>query len=243
MKASNFLLKALNKGIDIIENLSREDSFVCEKGDCLINNDTLYHTCSEINCPRMKETQVVSNNGIVDPCLWKYMKQLEKIQNDKRIDPNKQADFVYDLAKEYMPRYVPFLDIIGLDFIFSGITRDNLLFSLLWELKDADISWTRHQLGQLVVGKIGNTELHLQYDFYRNLSLYNRDGLDFDYTVKIFETVMDEKKLSKFYDPNTVDINDLYTSEGNIKVAGIGGSEAGFCEDTIWNSVETWKEN
>lgn len=242
MSLSDFFVKALNKGVEFIDGITNANTGTCEKGDCLINNGTLYHTCSESDCPRMKTTPTSSYDNIIDPCLWKYMKRLEAIQSAQGLDPEKEANFVYDLAKEYMPEYVIYLDIVGLNFVSSGITRDNLLFSLLWEMKDKDISWTRHQMEQLTIGEIGSVELHLQREFYRNPSLYNRDGIDFDYTVKIFETVMDEEKLSQYFDPNSVDTNDLYDLDGNIKPAGIGGHEAGFYGDTIWSLIESWSE-
>lgn len=242
MGIGDFLVKALNKGVEFIDSISGDNTGGCEKGDCLINNGTLYHTCSEFDCPRMKTAPTSSYDDIVDPCLWEYMKRLETIQKAKGFDADKSSDFVYDLAKEHMPKYVIFLDIVGLNFISCGIARDNLLFSLLWDLKDEDISWTRHQLEQLTAGEIGSVELHLQYDFYRNPSLYNRDGIDFDYTVKALELTANEEMLSQYYDMDTVDLNDLYDSDGNIKPAGIGGPEAGQYGDTIWNALESWGE-
>ena len=111
---------------------------------------------------------------------------------------------------------------------------------MLWELKDTDISCTRHQLEQLVDGKIGSTELHLEHDFYRNPSLYNRDGLDFDYTVKVLETMSDPEQRANFYvDSPEICISKFYDKNGNIKQAGVG--EEGFDGDTIWNVVVSWE--
>ena len=97
-------------------------------------------------------------------------------------------------------------------------------------------------MDKLQCQNINGTILHLDLDFYKNPSLYKRSDEEFDYTVKTFEIVMDPEKLAQYYDPESININDLFNSKGNIKAAGIGGPQAGFYGDTIWNTIESWDE-
>ena len=69
-----------------------------------------------------------------------------------------------------------------------------------------------------------------------------RSDEDFEYTVRLFETVFDFEKVDEFFNIDLVDINSLYDTDGNIKPAGRGGPEAGFYGDTIWNTVENWSK-
>lgn len=219
----------------------------CEKGDCLWHAGYFYFTCDDCTeCQRKKTTKKKWGTNLAHPDLWPYMKRIEYVNNIKD-NPEKlfkeQDAFIKDFMEEQMPAFKSHKEVVKLNFIHQGITFDNPFFTLLWYLKDKNVKLSHHMMDKLQWQNINGTFLHLDLDFYKNESLYKRNDKEFDYTVKIFETVMDEEKLSEYYDPNTVDINDLYNSKGNIKAAGLGGPEAGFYGDTIWNTVESWDEN
>lgn len=218
----------------------------CEKGDCLWHAEKFYFTCDDcVECQRKKTTKKHWGSDLVSPELWPYMKRIEYINNIKE-NPTKlfkeQDEFIKDFMAEQMPAFKSHKEIVKLNFIFQGITLDNPFFALLWYLKDKNVKLTGHMMDKLQWQNINGTILHLDLDFYKNPSLYKRSDEEFDYTVKIFEIVMDPEKLAQYYDPESININDLFNSKGNIKAAGIGGPQAGFYGDTIWNTIESWDE-
>ena len=222
--------------------INEEQETNCEKGECLFNDGVFYYTCAEKACQRMCAAEKVSHDGIVAPELWPYMKRFEKIENSGDENFDEQADFLFDLLHELMPCYNQYYDEVGLNFLTFGITHENPVFSLLWELKDEEIFWSSHKLQALVAGNIGNTTLNLRSEFYRNPSLYLRNDFDFDYTVKLMEIVSDEYRLAEIYENiDEIGLSQFLDDAGNIKPAGIGGADKGFTGDTLWNVVESWE--
>lgn len=80
-------------------------------------------------------------------------------------------------------------------------------------------------------------KVDLKHDYLTEKSLYDRSEKDFNYTVNIFETILDRAKLSKYFDNITdISIYPLYDDSGDILPAGLN-NETG---DTIYNVIEEW---
>lgn len=216
----------------------------CEKGDCLWNSGSFYYTCgSDVDCPRIKTTKKSWGGEVKLPELWPYMKRLEelqKLQKENSLSEKKEKEFFKDLLNEFMPNFLPYQYKIGVNVLFHGLIN-NKFFELLWDIRDIETKNLGHKIDVLESAYLDGTTLNLNNDFYRNPSLYNRNDEDFDYTVKTFEIVLDNEKLSTYFkDVSNISVEQLFDANGNIKPAGIGGPEAGFYDDTLWNTVESW---
>lgn len=77
-------------------------------------------------------------------------------------------------------------------------------------------------------------------DYLLNLSLYNRSPKEFNYTLKIMDIVHNPSKLSKYFDPETIDIEELFNDSGDIKEAGIIEKDSNDLT-TIYGTLENWK--
>jgi hypothetical protein len=71
-----------------------------------------------------------------------------------------------------------------------------------------------------------------------NSTLYDRETAEFNYTLKILDIAHNSSKLSKYFDPEKVDISELFDGR-DIKPAGIIAKDP---EDlsTIFGTVENW---
>jgi hypothetical protein len=80
--------------------------------------------------------------------------------------------------------------------------------------------------------------IDISQKYLRNSSLYDRDTAEFNYTLKILDIAHNSSKLSKYFDPEKVDISELFDG-GDIKPAGIISKDP---EDisTIFGTVESW---
>lgn len=216
----------------------------CENGDCLWNTGKFYFTCPEnIECQKKKTTKKYWGDKVLHTELWPYMKRLEeiqKLQKENMLSEKKEKEFFKDLLTEFMPNFASYQYKIGMNILFHGI-MNNDFFKLLWDIRDIKVKNLGHKIDVLTSAYIEKISLNLKHEFYRNPSLYDRSDEDFDYTVRIFETVLDEEKLSTYFkDVMNISVEQLFDANGNIKPAGVGGPEAGFYDDTIWNTVESW---
>lgn len=216
----------------------------CDKGDCLWNSGSFYYTCAgDTDCPRIKTTKKFWGGKVSNSELWPYMKRLEeiqKLQKENSLSEKKEKGFIRDLLTQFMPNFLPYQYKIGVNILFHGLIN-NEFFELLWDIRDIKAENLGHKLDVLSVAYFDNTALNLNHDFYRNVSLYTRSDKDFDYTIKTFEMVLDNERLSAYFkDTSNISVEQLFDSNGNIKSAGIGGPEEGFYNDTIWNTVESW---
>lgn len=231
----------------------------CEKGDCLWNDHKFYFTCnSSTECQRKK---VVSKKDWGEPFyderFWPYMKRLELIEKAKKANiyhPDSYRDLAEDFIDEFIPIYSDYPDIkfrIEQSIQFNGgFTFANTFLYLMLDLKGIDLRdhFSKHDadfstsiLKRLAFREVPGCKMHLNYDFYRNPSLYQRSLEDFEFTVRTFEAVLDEEKLSEFFiDTSFISVDQLYDKNGNIKEAGRGGPEAGEYGDTIYNTIESW---
>ena len=94
--------------------------------------------------------------------------------------------------------------------------------------------------------KILHKIIGIDYDklynpIFKNASLYNRSTKDFEYSVNIIFTVLDEKKLQGYFkDTGNISLSQLLDANGNVLEAGLGGPKNGFYGPCIWNVVESW---
>ncbi len=272
MGFGNFLVKALNKSAEFIEtvsekaaeaksaeanpaekkaaeeNLEEEEKFGCEKGECFYNCEIFYHTCNDLECPKMKAAKKVSHDGIIDPVLIPYMKRLAvlnelyKIDEDGSVFVPDMADFIHDLITNHMPAYGAYAVDLGMDFNFRGIAKESPFFQLLWDMKDKNICLSEHKMQMLMFGEVFDHSFDLSHSFYRNPSLYDRTDDEFDYTVKIFEIMLTPELRAKYYiETDKIGVDQFFDAEGNIKPAGLHDDE-GEQGDSIWYTVERWKE-
>lgn len=212
----------------------------CEKGDCLWNKGEFYFSCDPgVVCPKGCPRKF---NGCYEwtyaPELWPFMKWFERVE---KLDVGSEERFsegvwlVSELLDKYMPKLKPYNWIVTSQFVENGVNFSNRVFELLWKLKDIDL--TEHMVKVLVEGKLGTRLLKLNESVYENISLYQRTDEEFDYTVQVFDIVLDEGKLSAYYAPDSVNVNDLFDAEGNIKPAGIKDWDC----DGIWRAIECWE--
>lgn len=240
------------------ERIERITKPTCEKGDCLWNMGRFYFTCDEcIECERKKTTRNSWGATPVYPGMWPYMKRYECIKKkyDKEKEKSYQSSYISheiydemdeliaDLLADLMPKFLPYAEKLRFKFLYNGITPDNPLFDLLWYLKDKDVKMTGYIMSCLIEQVANDKYLHIDLDFYRNLSLYRRSEKEFAYTAKTFEVLLDKEACSQYFSPEKVNMSELFDADGNIKEAGIGGPQAGFYGDTIWNVIESWSEN
>jgi len=219
----------------------------CDKGDCLWNSGKFYYTCGgDMDCPRIKTTIKSWGGEVYHKELWPYMKRLENIQKLRKEDSSskeKEKDFLKELITEFMPNFWPHHNIFGEYILKKGF--QNNFFELLWDIRNI----TAEDMGKKiryflwpcdvdVPTLIKDDVLNLNYSFYRDPSLYDRSFEDFKYTIKTFEEVYKKDLPSETIE---LIIEQLFDADGNIKPAGIGGPEAGFYDDTIWNTIASFE--
>ena len=80
--------------------------------------------------------------------------------------------------------------------------------------------------------------IDLSQKYLKNASLYDRETADFNYTLRILDIAHNSSKLSKYFDPEKVDISELFDG-GDIKPAGIITKDPDDLS-TIFGTVESW---
>lgn len=113
-------------------------------------------------------------------------------------------------------------------------------------------------ISSLVPLAYGPTKLDLNSKYLNNLSLYDRNANDFDYSVKMLQTVNDSGKLSTYFkDTSKVSPEHLYDSSGKIKPAGLSTKKVDYDkkadgseemlppeeQSTIFGTAEAWSAN
>lgn len=217
------------------ERIAKDLEPTCEKGDCLWNNGCFYFTCpSDCECERKKFTKKDWGGEIADERFWKYMKRLEKLEMY-----DSKEEIYEDFMAEFLPQYGKGMWGIAEKTIDYGFEKSNPYIDILFLL--ADMPEIDSVIDKLIVLHQECSDETLGHKVFKNRSLYERSLDDFEYTVKIFNIVLNEEKLSDFLiDTSVASAEQLFDSEGNVKPAGIGGPQAGFYGDTIYNTVEIW---
>ncbi len=217
----------------------------CEKGDCLWYSSSFYFTCPfECPCERKKYTKKDWGSQTIRPEFWPYLKRLEKREG---YSPNTN-EIENDFMKEFLPQYGVENSKLAFIFIKSGLVDDNPFLPIFFALKDApkvegdiisNLEWLDIEYGfEARIGKLGPV---FENKIWTNLSLYDRSLEDFQYTVKVIMTVLNEDALMGYFkDISNISIEQLYDANGRVKPAGCGGPKAGFYGETIWNTVESW---
>lgn len=220
----------------------------CEKGDCVWNKHKFYFTCGNTECPRKNLMSKDFGETVPHQDVWPFMKryvEIEKILKDEQFDFDKKekivAHFTKDVINTLLPEVKDFnynlYDSITWKIRTQGVSPYSDFFNLLYDIKDFGLSTMEKKIAFLYKEIIDFSQ-----DFYRNPSLYNREEKDFEYTVRVLNTVTHDYKLNELlYDTSVVDYNQLFDADGNIKPAGLGGAENGFYGfDYLWNIVESW---
>ena len=129
--------------------------------------------------------------------------------------------------------------IIFYIFATKGIdTKENPFIKLFSELEFEPKAEDQKKFALSL--KLYNEEnLDINNPILRNASLYDRDLNDFNYTVKLFDTVADDDKLSKYYrDTTQIYEEDLFEDDGKtIKQVGRGNTED---YNYLWCVVNSW---
>lgn len=236
----------------------------CEKGDCLWNENKFYFTCPvDCECERKKYTKKDWGTACAIPEFWPYMKRIEKMDahDAKELDNKSFYDYdeeelddenfyedsveleIYkDFMKEFFPQYGVDMWRIADEFIWNGLGKENKMLAVFETIKNApeqeDII---EKLRCLRKYNFVNWDYIFEDSFCTNISLYERSLDDFEYTVKLFATVLNEEELQKYFkDISNISVDQLYDTEGKIKPAGLGGPQKGFYGDTLYNTVESW---
>lgn len=218
------------------ERIAKALEPTCEKGDCLWNNSYFYFTCpAECECERKKFTKKNWGGKIKDERLWKYMKRLEKLE-----EPASKKEIYEDFMAEFLPQYGNGMwGIAKVVFEYGFESERNPLIDILFAI--TEMPQIENIVSKLQFLRSECMRKTLSHNIFKNQSLYNRSMEDFEYTVKIFNTVLDEEKLSSYFvDTSVASVEQLFDENGNVKPAGLGGPQAGFYGDTIYNTVESW---
>lgn len=221
----------------------------CEKGDCVWNDHKFYFTCGNTECPRKNLMRKDFGKAVTRPDVWPFMKryaELEKISKDKDFDDDLKDKIEVHFVKDVISTFFPAVDefnynlhhTITRHIVTDGVSPEANLFNFLYDIKDFDWSAMEHN-----IAFICSNFTDYSLEFYRNPSLYNREEKDFEYTVRLFDTVTHDYKLSELlYDTSVVDYNQLFDADGNIKPVGMGGAENGFYGfDYLWNIINSWE--
>lgn len=221
----------------------------CEKGDCVWNDHKFYFTCGNTECPRKNLMSKDFGKSVTRPDVWPFMKryaELEKIAKDATFDAEVKDKIETHFTKDVIQTFFPAVESFNCNLYENiywkiskyGVSPDSDFFNLLYDIKDFDWSAIENKIAFLY-----REIFDFSPDFYRNPSLYNREQKDFEYTVRLFDTVTHDYKLSELlYDTSVVDYNQLFDADGNIKPVGIGGAENGFYGfDYLWNITNSWE--
>ena len=218
------------------ESIVKELEPTCEKGDCLWSNGCFYFTCSnDCDCERKKFTKKDWGGTVADPRFWKYMKRLEKLE-----EYDSKEEIYEDFMAEFLPQYGKGMWGLAEVIIDYGFEREsNPLIDIMFAL--CEMPEIDDIISKLEYLRRECSDKTLTYKAFTNRTLYERSLEDFEYTVNIFNNVLNEEKLSEFLiDTSVASAEQLFDGEGNVKPAGYGGPQAGFYGDTIYNIVETW---
>lgn len=93
-------------------------------------------------------------------------------------------------------------------------------------------------LFNILVDKYTTREVNLDHDYLLDASLYNRTPEEFEYTLFVFETVLNPSQLGKYFkDTKNISVKQLYDG-GKIKPAG----DESTADDisTLFGTVESW---
>lgn len=93
-------------------------------------------------------------------------------------------------------------------------------------------------LFDILVDKYTSREVNLDHDYLVDASLYSRTPEEFEYTLFVFETVLNPSQLSKYFkDTKNISVKQLYDG-GRIKPAG----DESTADDTstLFGTVESW---
>lgn len=216
----------------------------CEKGDCLWNKSRFYFTCPEdCECERKKFTKKDWGGEIAAPEFWPYMKRLEAADKNESFSLGDLHKEIYaDFTKEFLPQYEGAWKLAEV-FLASGFEKEqNQLFDIMFAIAKMDKKKDIGKKIECLRNMYGfNRKRILSHEVFRKESLYDMSYEDFEYAVRIFGTVLDTEKLEEYFvDISNISIEQLYDADGNPKPAGIGGPQAGFYGDTIYNTVEMW---
>lgn len=210
----------------------------CEKGDCLWNEGRFYFTCpTDCECERKKVTKKEWVGKVADERFWKYMKRLEKLEDG---DFEGKEEIYEDFMAEFLPQYGTGMWGLAEAIIDFGFEREiNPFIDIMFELnKMPEIDDIISKLNYLHRECSDET---LTYKAFKSESLYDRNTEDFEYTVNIFNIVLNQERLGGFLiDTSVASAEQLFDENGKVKPAGCGGPQAGFYGDTIYNTVETW---
>lgn len=220
------------------ERISKVLLPTCEKGDCLWNVSNFYFTCPvDCECERKKYTKKDWGGEIASPKFWPYMKRLEKLEE---YDYDGKIEIYEDFMKEFLPQYGEGMwGIADLVISFGFERKLNPLIDIMFALSKMPEKDSIIDKLEFLHRECSNETL--EHKAFVNESLYDRDMEDFEYTVKVLNVVLNQEKLEEFLiDTSVASVEQLFDADGKIKPAGMGGPQAGFYGDTIYNTVETW---
>ena len=212
----------------------------CEKGDCLWYKSRFYFTCpADCECERKKFTKK-DWGGEVENAFWPYMKRLEKAGiSDKK-------EIYEDFMQEFLPQYGKGNWALAENIVSFGFEReDNPLIDIMFAISKMDkksniIKKIEYLRNNLRFKEVDGRSI-LEHEVFKKESLYDMSYEDFEYTAKVLHNVIDRDRLYEFFiDISDISIEQLYDENGELKPAGIGGPQAGFYGDTIYNTVEMW---
>ena len=234
---------------------SLTDTTNCDKnqGDCFWLGEKFYCTCGEdVDCPKKKYVKKHQMGKIHAPEHAPYIKYLAQFERKKGIIDeteiyyiNKGAgDVKYEEAltaffTAFLPEHIGNIDT---DFFYvHGLGDDNPIMRILYLVHEQTNGEVKPWIPNLII--LHNDGVDLNQAFFNNVSLYNRNLRDFDYTARILDAANNTMKtVESFVHPDKVNIEELFNADDTIKDTGYGGPKAGFYGDEIYNIVSTWNE-
>ena len=186
----------------------------CENGDCLWCNERFYFNCPlDFECERKKYTKQNWGAELADERLWKYMKRVEKLgEYDSR------KEIYEDFMVEFLPEYGPSMWGIADETFYLGFDKNNPYVDIVLALQK--MPKIKDIISKLQILHRECSNRTVAHEVFKNKSLYEREIEDFEYTVKIFEIVLTQRKLEKFLiDTSVASIDQLIDEDGNVKQA------------------------
>lgn len=166
----------------------------------------------------------------------------QEINTWRQGSDRQKSDLVTNIISRYeKPSLNNIRNAINKNFNYFGIDPKNNDFMKF--LDQLEFNPTRNQNNnfEILVDYVDQHKVDINHEYLTNESLYNRTPKEFEYTLNAFETVMDPSELSKYFkDTTSINVEQFYDAEGNIKPAGKQGDTT---KDTIYGTIESWSHN
>jgi len=108
-------------------------------------------------------------------------------------------------------------------------------------LSAVPLNKTDDKLFDILVDMHQKRLIDLNHSYLTDKRLYERNPQEFQYTVNVFETVLDPSRLTRYFkDTSKISVDQLY-DKGIIKPAGNESTADNL--DTIFGTVESWSGN